>query len=146
MYPLLRFAHLGLACVWLGCILAAIIVDLTLAPAGEVVRARLARFHWALAACVETPAFLGVFVTGAYILSSPHAAGLGFQVMVTAGVLAIFLNVFKVWLTYKRLLAMRRSSWLTLEKLSFYQSVLGYLVLIGVLTATLAGAATRMGV
>ena len=146
MYSLLRFAHLGLACVWLGGLLAALIVDLTLAPAGEAVRARLSRFHWALAACVETPAFLGVFLTGAYILSSPHTAGLGFQVMVTAGVLAIFLSVFKVWLTYKRLLAMRRSSWLAYEKLSYYQGILGYLVLVGVLVATLAGAMSRIGV
>jgi hypothetical protein len=139
MSQLLPSVHSALACIWLGCIVTEIIVERNLSFTGEGFRVRLSQLNWKVAAYVEVPAFLGVLVTGAYILGTPHAMSPGFQVMITVGLLTIFLNVFKVWLIYKRLSAALRSSWAAHEKLIYFQRVLGVLVLAGVLTAIVAG-------
>ena len=143
MSPLLLSAHFALASIWLGCIVTELIVVRVLRSAGEDLRLRLSELHWKVAAAVEAPAFLGVLVTGAYQLGAPHSASPGFQVMVTGGGLTIFLGVFKTWLSRKRLSAARRGSWVALEKLIYFQQKLGALVLVGVVTAIVAGIAGR---
>jgi hypothetical protein len=145
MPELLRFAHLAFACIWLGCIVTQLIVERSLFAAGEDFRLRSSQLNWRIAVFVEVPAFVGVLVTGAYTLAMPHAVGLGFQVMLTAGVLTVFLSVFKVWLIYKRLSAARRNSWSTHEKLVYFQRSMGVLVLFGVFISIIAGAISRSG-
>jgi hypothetical protein len=141
MSDLLVSAHYALACLWLGGMVTSVVVDRTLASTGEDFRVRLSELHWRVAAYVELPAFLGVLVTGAISLGHPHAWSRGFQVMVTSGLLTLFLGVFKTWLVRKRLAAARGGRWVALEKLSYFQGKLGALVLLGVLTAIVAGVA-----
>jgi hypothetical protein len=137
--------HFALACIWLGCIVTDLITVRTLQPDGDGLRLQLSRLQWKLAAYVELPAFLGVLLTGGYSLATPRTVTTGFLVMLTVGLLTIFLNVFKVWLIRKRLSAALKGSWATHDKLVYFQRQLGALVLAGVVTAIAAGASGRIG-
>jgi hypothetical protein len=143
MSELLVSAHFALAALWLGCIFTEVIVARALFAAGPDFRVRVSQLRWKVAALVEMPAFLCVLVTGAYTLGAPHAVGTSFQVMLTVGGLTIFLGVFNTWLVYKRLAAARAGRWAVLEKLIYLQQKLGLLVLLGVLTALVAGILSR---
>ena len=138
-------AHFLFAGLWLGCILTEALFERVLGSAGRPAQRLLAELHWKVDVFVEVPAFVGVLVTGALMLPAPHAVGTPFVVMLAVGMMAIFLNVFCVWLVHKRRNAARREHWQAFDKLDFFQHKLGALVLLGVLVAVLAGAAGRGG-
>lgn len=143
MTPLFRSAHFALAGIWLGCIVTEFIVERALGSIGDDFRVRLSQLNWKIASFVEAPAFIGVLVTGAYTLAMPHGVGLAFQVMLTAGLLTIFLAVFKVWLVYKSRSAALEGKWTAHGKLIYFQRMLGTLVLLGVLVSIIAGAVSK---
>ena len=143
MSDLVLAAHLGLACLWLGCIATVAIVSRT-AFVGDESRLQLSKLHWLVAAFVELPAFLGVLFTGAQALGEPHSAGLGFKLMLTVGLLTIFFGVFKVWLIYKSWSAARRGSWPAHDLLVGFQRQLSLCILVGVFVAIAAGLAGRL--
>lgn len=140
---MLHSAHIALSGLWLGCIVTGLLVGRNLRLAGEDLRWRRAQLSWQMAVVVEAPAFLGVLGTGASLLGQPHGVNLGVQVMVTAGLLSLFLGVFKVWLSYKQWAAAQAGRWATLEKLGIFHRMLGGLVLLGVVVAIVGGAMGR---
>jgi hypothetical protein len=140
---MLRSAHFAFAGIWLGCVITQYIVERALGSSGDDFRLRLSQLNWKIAAFVEAPAFTGVLVTGAYTLAMPHGVGLAFQVMLTAGLLTIFLAVFKVWLVFKCRSAALTEKWAAHGKLIYFQRMLGVLVLLGVLLSIIAGAASK---
>jgi hypothetical protein len=143
MSQLLRSAHFAFAGIWLGCIVTELIVERAFRSSGDDFRVQASQLNWSVSALVEVPAFVGLLVTGAYILAMPHGVGLAFQVMLTAGLLTIFLGVFKVWLIFKRRSAALRSKWSVHEKLGHFQGMLSFLVLLGVLASIIAGAVAK---
>jgi hypothetical protein len=136
--------HFALAGLWLCSIIAEMVIAQNLLSALDGLRLRLCAVNWRIAFFVEVPSILGLFASGAYLLSRPHASSVGFHLMLTVGVSAIFLGIFKVWLTHASLSAARRSSWVAYEKLSYFQRLLGVMVLSGVLVAIIGGAISKI--
>jgi hypothetical protein len=133
-------AHLLLAWLWLGGLLAALIAERALRRAGPPSHLRRAELRWRLGAWLELPASLGMLLSGALLLSQPHEVGRGFIVMVVAGLMAIFFNIFSAWLIHKRRAAARGGRWASFDKLDALLRRLGLLVLLATAAALFAGA------
>ncbi len=132
-------AHFLLCAVWLASILVGILVQLRWAARDPSTRTTRAALHWKLDAFIKAPAFLGVFASGAFMLSSPHATDLAFLAMILPGVMSVFLGVFGLWLAYRRQVAARTQKWASFERVDQLERRLELLVLLGVLVAIAAG-------
>ena len=133
-------AHLLLAVLWLASLLAAMIAERTLRRAGPPSHLQRAELRWRIGAWLEVPASLGMLLSGARLLSQPHDVGRGFIVMVVAGLMAIFFNIFSAWLIHKRRAAARGGRWASFDKLDALLRRLGLLVLVTAAAALFAGA------
>jgi hypothetical protein len=133
-------AHLVLAWLWLGGMLAALVAESRWRRAGSTSHLKRAEWRWRLGAGLELPASLGMLLSGAWLLSQPHDVGRSFIVMVVAGLMAIFLNIFSAWLIHKRRAAARGGRWASFDKLDALLRGLGLLVLLCIAAALLASA------
>lgn len=137
----LPMLHAGLALLWVAALALGLWQDRGLAAALGPARLHGAQRRWRLAAWLEAPACLGVLLSGARLLSEPHAGGTAFVVMVAAGLMAVFFNLFALWLVHKRLAAARLGHDASFARLHGLQQRLGALVLAGAVAALAGGLA-----
>jgi len=139
MRSLLLALHLIFASVWLGCILTEALFERALLAEDRAAHRVLARLHVRVDKLIELPAILGVLGTGLALFSQSWPRTPSFYVMAGTGVAAIGLNVFCVWLVYRRRSAASTGAWSMFDRLDHIQHKAGAGVLLLVLTALAAG-------
>jgi hypothetical protein len=136
MTPVL-FLHLTLISVWLGCILVEAIYEHSI-DHSDGMRLFISKLHWATDKYVEIPAFLGVLVTGSYMLTSSIMTPL-LWVKVVFGMIAIIFNAICVGLVVKRLACAKAGDFKGWESLDHKQHKYGAVVLIALVIALIIG-------
>lgn len=139
MRSLLLALHLVFAAVWLGCILTEALFERALLAGDQAAHLALARFHVRVDNLIEVPAILAVLASGLALFSQSWPRTSSFYVMASAGVAAIGLNVFCVWLVYRRRSAASSGAWAEFARLDHIQHKAGAGVLLLVLVALVAG-------
>lgn len=139
MRPLLLTLHLIFAAIWLGCILTEALFERALLVEDHAAHLTLARLHVRVDNLIEIPAILAVLGTGLALFSPSWPRTPPFYVMAIAGVAAIGLNAFCVWLVYRRRAAASTGAWSEFARLDHIQHKAGAGVLLLVLTALVAG-------
>ena len=132
-------AHFLLSGIWLAAIIAGFIVHFRYAASELQFQARGAELNWKLDSLVKAPALLGVLATGAIMLSAPKATGLAFQAMIIPGLMAVFLGIFSVWLSYKRRSAAQGLKPVAFKRIDGIQRAIELVVLACVVVAIIAG-------
>ncbi len=96
----LVLAHLLALGIWLGCILTEAAFEHTL-PRDEAFERAVARLHVLVDIWIETPAFVVVLVTGTLMLADAPWDG-ALRAKVALGLAAVAINVWCVWLVFRR--------------------------------------------
>jgi hypothetical protein len=139
MRHLLLALHLVFASIWLGCILTEALFERALLAEDRSTHLVLARLHARVDNLIELPAILVVFATGLALFSQSWPRTPSFYVMAFAGAAAIGLNVFCVWLVYRRRSAASAGAWSQFARFDHIQHRAGAGVLLLVVAALVAG-------
>jgi uncharacterized membrane protein len=131
--------HLLLAGVWLGCVLAEALFERALLASGPANAQLLARLHLRVDVAVEVPAFLGVLLTGTWMLLGHTATDLWLAAKIAAALLAVLANAWCVALVIRRVAAAQRGDRAAFLRLDHRQHQLGAVVLAGMLVALMLG-------
>lgn len=139
MRSLLLALHLIFAAVWLGCILTEALFERALLAEDRAAHLALARLHVRVDNFIELPAILVVLGTGLVLFTQAWPRTASFFVMAIAGAAAIGLNLFCVWLVYRRRSAASAGAWSRFVHLDRIQHRAGAGVLLLVMVALVAG-------
>lgn len=137
MNPIL-FIHVTLASAWLGCILVEALYEHSI-DHSDGMRVFISKLHWTTDKFIEIPAFLGVFLTGGYMLLSSNMTPL-IWVKVAFGLIAVVFNAICVVLVIKRLACANSGDFKTWEILDHKQHQYGAVVLVATLLTLIIGA------
>lgn len=96
----LVLTHLLALGIWLGCILTEAAFEHTL-PRDEMFERAVARLHVLVDVWIETPAFIVVLVSGVLMLADAPR-DVAFGIKVALGLAAVAINVWCVWLVFRR--------------------------------------------
>ena len=144
MDVLLIAAHSGFAMLWLGCVLTEALFERVMLAGDRGSHLRLADLHVRVDTFIEIPAILIVVVTGVVLWLRHPQAGVAFFLMLDAGLVAIAANAWCVWLVFARRAAAHAERWDDFDRLNDVQHKVGAVVLLGLLTAIVAGVAGRL--
>jgi len=143
MRQILVFVHLVFAAVWLGCILTEALFERALLAKGHEAHLILAELHVRVDKLIEVPAIFVVLGSGAIMAMQAYPSAAWFYVMVAAGLGAIVLNFFCVFLVFKRRAVAVAGNWNEFNRLDHIQHKAGAAVLLLVLVALIAGVAGK---
>ena len=126
--------HLVLVGAWLGAVLVAALAERALLGQGREQDLLLARLRWKIDRLVALPLLLAVIATGARLL--PAAPGdPWFKAKLACGALAIFANLYCIWLVRLRLRMAEAGAWDLFAIIARRQHQVGAVVLIALLAA-----------
>jgi hypothetical protein len=94
----------------------------------------LANLHKRVDLFIEIPAFIGVTVTGAWLLGQAMPS-LWLYIKVAMAIVAVVANAICVWLVFERAAAAQADNWERFDRLDKVQHQLGAVVLLGMLGA-----------
>jgi len=126
--------HLVLVGVWLGCVLTEALFERALLGQGREQERILVGLHKRVDVWIEIPAFAGVLISGAVLLSNVTWTPT-LQVKILCGLLAIAANIYCVGLVFRRAKAADLGDWARFEALDHLQHKWGAVVLVGILLA-----------
>ncbi|MDO8988763.1 MAG: hypothetical protein Q7U91_03935 [Sideroxyarcus sp.] len=126
--------HLAFAGIWLGCVITEALFERALLGKGRAQELILVTLHKRVDLFVEIPAFLGVLVTGAFMLAGAGANPL-LAAKIVFGLLAIAVNVYCVWLVFRRATAAQADRWEEFARLDHLQHKFGAVVLLAIVAA-----------
>ena len=138
---LLLLLHLTFAGAWLGCILVEAFFE---HGSGPDMRLFISKLHWNVDRAIEIPAFLGVALTGALLLSRTQMTPL-LWTKAAFGAVAILFNIVCVWIVRVRLGHAIRGDEAAWLRWDYWQHKLGGVVLAGLLAALGIGAHAAAG-
>jgi hypothetical protein len=130
----LLVVHLVLVGIWLGCVLTEALFERALLGKGRPQELILVGLHKRVDLMVELPALIGVLVTGAMLLAGAGESSV-LHTKIAFGLLAIFANLYCVWLVFRRAKAATTGDWAQFETLDHLQHKWGAVVLVGILMA-----------
>lgn len=130
--------HLVFAGLWLGCVLTEILFERALLGQGRAQERLLATLHKRVDLLVEIPAFVGVLLTGAFMLNSA-SSGPVLHTKIGFGLIAAAANLYCVWLVFRRAKAAQAGDWESFSRLDHLQHEAGAVVLAGILGALSMG-------
>lgn len=132
--PMLLLIHLILVGLWLGCVLTEALFERALLGQGHDHELLLANLHKRVDLFIEIPAFIGVTVTGAWLLGQATPS-LWLYIKVAMAIVAVVANAVCVWLVFARAAAAQADNWEHFGRLDKVQHQLGAVVLLGMLGA-----------
>lgn len=135
---MILFIHILFVGIWVGCVLTEALFERALLHKGRDKELILANLHWKVDIFIEVPAFLIVALSGAMLLQSTNFAPL-ILAKISAGMVAILINIFCVKLVYDRKIAANKEDWQKFEALDKIQHKAGALVLLFQLIAISCG-------
>lgn len=138
MKSLLLFLHLLFVGIWLGCVLTEALFERALLGKGREFELVLVALHKKVDLVVEIPAFVGVLLTGGWMLSMTPPSPL-LHAKIGFGLLAIVANTYCVWLVFARARAAQAGQWERFAALDHRQHMFGAVVLLGLLGAASVG-------
>ena len=138
MKSTLLFLHLLLVGIWLGCVLTEALFERALLGKGRAFELVLVALHKKVDLFVEIPAFVGVLLTGGWMLSMTPPGAL-LHAKVGLGMVAIAANAYCVWLVFARARAAQAGQWDVFARLDHRQHAFGAVVLVGLLGAASLG-------
>lgn len=138
MKTLLLPTHLLSVGLWLGCVLTEAIFERALLGQGRDKELTLSRLHQRVDVFVEIPAFMVVLITGGAMLSSVGTSAL-LQAKIGFALMAILVNVYCVYLVFRRARCAARHQWAQFESIDRKQHQFGAVVVIGILMALALG-------
>jgi len=142
MSSLLLPIHLTFVGIWLGCVITEALFERALLGKGKEQELILVALHKKVDLFVEIPAFVVVLVTGMLMLPFANASGL-FNTKVMFGLLAIFTNIYCVWLVFRRSTAANNGESEEFSRLDHKQHKFGAIVLFSIIAALLIGLYTH---
>ena len=131
------FLHMLCAFVWLGCVLTETVMERA-GDVSTVVRRLVSRAHWRIDLLVELPAFLGVLLTGGYMVQFISMTPL-LMLKIAAGLIAVGVNVYCVLLVGRRHAAAVGGNFGLWEAIDRRQHRYGAVVLVAMLFALAIG-------
>ena len=137
-HPSLLLIHLLALGIWLGCILTEAAFEHTL-PKDEIFERAVARLHVLVDVWIETPAFVVVLVSGALMLAD-SPGDTTFQIKVALGLVAVAINVWCVWLVFRRRALFERGEHAAARVVDNLQHKAGGVLLAVILAALAIGA------
>jgi hypothetical protein len=138
MNSLLFPIHVSFAGVWLGCVVTEALFERALLGQGRQQELILAELHKRVDLIVEIPAFVVVLVTGVLIDSTLAASGL-LKLKIGFGLLAVIVNLYCVWLVFRRSSVAKRGEWAEFSRLDYKQHRYGAVVFISIVMALVLG-------
>ncbi len=139
MKTTLLLVHLLFVGVWLGCVLTEALFERALLGQGREHERILVGLHKRVDVWIEIPAFVGVLISGGFLLS--HAAWSStLQAKIMLGLVAIATNIYCVRLVFLRAKAVDSGDWPQFEALDHLQHKWGAVVLVAILLALGLGA------
>ncbi len=130
--------HLTFVGIWLGCVLTEALFERALLGKGRPQELILVALHKRVDLLVEIPAFMIVLVTGAFMLSAADTNPL-LIIKIAIGLLAIAINIYCVWLVFRRASAARAGRWEIFTNLDHLQHKFGAMVLFAIVVALVIG-------
>ncbi len=131
--------HLIFIGIWVGCVLTEALFERALLGKGRDKEIILCALHKKVDIFIEVPAFIIVAITGAILSSSTNFTPL-ILTKITFGILAILVNIYCVFLVFKRADSAKAENWINFEKLDHLQHKAGALVLMFQVFAIICGA------
>ncbi|TNE57475.1 MAG: hypothetical protein EP340_08730 [Alphaproteobacteria bacterium] len=135
----LSYLHFGFAALWLGCVLTEAVFERALLSGDRLAHKTLAELHVRVDKFIELPAIAVVSATGLLMLLGGHVGGGAFYIMIAAGAVAIFANLYCVFLVFRRRDAAQSDNWPEFDRLDHQQHKFGGVVLGFMLVAIVAG-------
>jgi len=130
--------HLCFAGIWLGCVLTEALFERALLGTGRDNESILASLHKRVDMIVEIPAFLGVLITGAILLSDAGVTT-WLIVKVVISLVAVVANIYCVRLVFLRVKYASEKNWVAFERADHMQHKIGAVVLLGIVLALSMG-------
>lgn len=134
MKSLFLVIHLVFIGLWLGCVVTEALFERALLGQGRPQELILVELHKRVDLIVEIPAFVVVLVTGALMLDSTDPSP-ALSTKIGFGLMAIFANIYCVWLVFRRSRAATEDQWERFAELDHSQHKFGAVVLLGLLVA-----------
>lgn len=131
--------HLLFVGVWLGCVLTEALFERALLGQGRAQERILVGLHKRVDVWIEIPAFVGVLISGGFLLSQ-SAWSSTLQIKIMLGLVAIAANIYCVRLVFRRAKAVDSDDWAQFEALDQLQHKWGAVVLVAILLALGLGA------
>ncbi|MBN8502021.1 MAG: hypothetical protein J0M19_12815 [Sphingomonadales bacterium] len=132
--------HAIFAGAWIGTVLVEALFERALLGQGRDKELILARLHWKVDKLVELPLLVAVAVSGIRLLRDMPLDGL-LRAKLACAALAVFANLYCIWLVKLRLRAAEAGAWDLFAMLDKRQHQIGALVLLGLLGAAGLGMA-----
>ena len=139
MKTTLFLVHLLFVGVWLGCVLTEALFERALLGQGREQERILVGLHKRVDVWIEIPAFVGVLISGGFLLSQA-AWSSTLQAKIMLGLVAIAANIYCVRLVFRRAKAVDSGDWPQFEALDHLQHKWGAVVLVAILLALGLGA------
>lgn len=131
------FIHLVCVAAWLGCVLVEAIYEHAIDKSTQM-RVFISRLHWSTDKFVEIPAFVGVLLTGGFMLGHTAMTPL-LLTKIAFGLAAIAFNTLCVGLAFRRLNFARVGDFTSWEAVDCQQHKFGAAVLVALLVALAIG-------
>lgn len=130
--------HLAFAGIWLGCVLTEALFERALLGKGREQELILVALHKRVDLIVEIPAFVVVCITGAFMFFTADTSSL-LIVKMAFGLLAIAVNIYCIWLVFRRATAASAGHWDEFTRLDHLQHKFGAVVLFAIVIALVIG-------
>lgn len=134
MEKTLLLLHLTFVGLWLGCVFTEALFERALWGHGRSNLMLVAGLHKRVDVLVEVPAFMGVLLTGLWMMDPAMRSSLLYAKLGFAGV-AVVGNMYCVRLVFKRHLLARQGHWHAFSQIDRLQHKVGGVVLAGILAA-----------
>lgn len=131
---MLAALHAILVGAWIGTVLVEALFERALLGQGHEQELILARLHWKVDKLVELPLLIAVTASGVKLLRDSPLDGM-LRAKLACAALAIFANLYCIWLVRLRLRAAEAGAWDLFEIIDVRQHRFGAVVLLGLLGA-----------